>query len=107
MKSFRDVYEVYDGDSPQQRFKYWHALFDTPQYKASFAPPEFSTVHWKGECTKKVAIDRALSKSYTNVLDEDETKGLVQRLEAVLEKGEEMVWVDQEKGVFEYPYDTE
>nr|AOR51724.1 S-adenosyl-L-methionine-dependent methyltransferase [Phaffia rhodozyma] len=107
IKTFRDTYEVYDGHSPQQRFKLWHALYDTPEYKTLFDPPVFTVWNSKSPCTKEIAINRVMSKSYTSVLSKEESEALISKLEQVLDSAEDMVWIDKEKGVFEYNYETD
>ena len=42
-----------------------------------------------------------------SILPEDEKAALVGELEAIGDRGEGMVWIDKERGVFEYPYETD
>lgn len=47
-----------------------------------------------------------LSKSYITMLSEEEREGLTEEARKVVQKGEGKVWIDEAKGVFEYPYRT-
>lgn len=55
--------------------------------------------------TAEGVITRSLSKSYISVLSEDERKRVTDSLRNILET-EEKKWIDEEGGVFEYPYGT-
>ena len=50
-------------------------------------------------------IARALSKSYISALPEGERKKVVDSLRNILET-EQKTWINEEGGVFEYPYET-
>lgn len=56
--------------------------------------------------TTELVVDRASSKSYIAVLPEDIKKQVQQDVRNIVEKGEGKVWVEEEKDVFEYPYET-
>lgn len=51
-------------------------------------------------------IDRVLSKSYIAVLDEEEKAKLITRVQQIVQKGEDKIWIDEKAGVFQYPYQT-
>lgn len=40
------------------------------------------------------------------MLDEEERKGLTERAKSVVQKGDGRKWIDEDKGMFEYPYKT-
>lgn len=50
-------------------------------------------------------VTRSLSKSYVAALPEDERKRVADSVQNVLET-EKKTWVNEEEGVFEYPYET-
>ena len=55
--------------------------------------------------TTEGVITRALSKSYVSALPEDERKKVADSLRTIL-KTEQKTWINEEEGVFEYPYET-
>ena len=50
-------------------------------------------------------VSRLLSKSYIAALSEDERKRVEDSLRNILET-EWKTWINEEEGVFEYPYET-
>ena len=54
--------------------------------------------------------NRVLSKSYISVLPQDKQDELMKSIEGIFDKSSDAeiqrVWIDQGKGVFEYPYQT-
>lgn len=51
-------------------------------------------------------INRVHSKSYIAILDDDEKARLTSRVQEVVQKGEDKIWIDEKAGVFQYPYQT-
>ena len=101
----RDVIEVHEQGTPQFRRMLWRQAFETPSYQMFFQPPEEKTWNYVLQATMDSVVDRASSKSYIAILPED-TKAQVQdNLRHIIDQGDK-VWVDQSKGVFEYPYYT-
>jgi len=106
VSKLRDVYEPYDEGTPQFRLMLWRDTFECATYKAHFLPPEEPTFPWIIQTTKEGVVDRVLTKSYIATLPEDEKKKVMRQVEAIVDEGTDRVWIDREKGVFEYPYKT-
>jgi hypothetical protein len=51
-------------------------------------------------------VDRASSKSYIAILPPDQKERVQQSIREIVRKGDGLEWIDQEKGVFKYPYQT-
>ncbi|KAL0946845.1 hypothetical protein HGRIS_013013 [Hohenbuehelia grisea] len=102
----RDCIEQHEQGSPQFRLGLWRAVYDTPSYKERFQPPEEKTWSYAIPGTLDLAIDRACSKSYIASLPEGDKAAVVEKVKSIVTNGDEMVWVDKEAGVFEYPYKT-
>ncbi|PPQ80173.1 hypothetical protein CVT24_006569 [Panaeolus cyanescens] len=103
----RDTIEVHEKGTPQFRHMYWRATFSTPTYTSLFDPPSENVYTYTLTGTKESVVDRACSKSYIAVLEENEKKGVIQKIKDMLEEeGREgrVKWIDEERGVFEYPY---
>lgn len=102
----RDRIERHEQGSPQFRLGLWRQTFDTDSYKKFFEPQEEKVWSYKLPVTLGIALDRASSKSYIAVLSEDEHAQVKTDVKTILERGEGMVWMDESKGIFEYPYQT-
>ncbi|EJD02306.1 WD40 repeat-like protein [Fomitiporia mediterranea MF3/22] len=104
--TLRDSYETYEQNSPQYRLGLWRAVFSVPSYAANFNPHEETIVSHSIPATEQSVQDRVCSKSYIAIQPPDVQKQVRERIREIVEKGEEKVWIDKEKGVFEYPYKT-
>jgi len=49
--------------------------------------------------------ERALSKSYIAILDDSEKAKLMREVDNIL-VNEDKVWIDENQGIFAYPYTT-
>ncbi|KAJ3990130.1 S-adenosyl-L-methionine-dependent methyltransferase [Lentinula detonsa] len=109
--SLRNLYEKYEGDSPQFRLGLWRQTFDSnscPEYARLFEGPIEESFQWWIPTTVEGVVQRVSSKSYIAILEQeskDEYNKLVQNVKELLKREDvEKSWVDTEKGVFEYPY---
>ncbi|GBE81906.1 S-adenosyl-L-methionine-dependent methyltransferase [Sparassis crispa] len=102
----RDRIEPEELRTPQFRLGLWRAMFATPSYTARFAPPDERTWSYALTGTRALVLDRAQSKSYIAILPPDDKAAVVRDINAVLDRADGLVWLDQKEGVFEYPYKT-
>lgn len=102
----RDNYEQYESGSPQFRLGLWRATFSTPTYSANFAPPVENVWDYVLHGTRDIVVDRACSKSYIARLSPEDRAKLIAEIDTLLQRKENFTWVDEDKGVFEYPYQT-
>ena len=102
----RNRIEKHEQGTPQFRLGLWRATFSTPSYNKFFSPPEEKRWTYALHGSRDIVTNRALSKSYIAVLPPDEKAQVVQDIEKILEKGDDLKWIDKEKGIFEYPYGT-
>ncbi|KAF3927807.1 hypothetical protein ABW20_dc0101565 [Dactylellina cionopaga] len=103
----RDIYEAHEKGTPQYRLGWWKAIFELPEFKDNFnADYQYAEVKRVLPTTLQGVVDRVVSKSYITALDETEGKKVEDGVRGVL-KNEKKVWVDEENGVFEYPYATD
>ena len=56
--------------------------------------------------TRDIVVDRACSKSYIARLSPEDRAKLIAEIDTLLQRKENFTWVDEDKGVFEYPYQT-
>lgn len=99
--------EDFSAGTPQYRLGLWRHTFETDGYKANFEPP--LEQHWKRsiEAKEESVIDRVLSKSYIAVLSDESKAKIVARLREIVQKGEGKLWIDEIRGIFQYPYQTD
>ncbi len=83
----------------------WRQVFDTPSYQKFFGPPQEKTWDYVLPATQESVIERAFSKSYITILPEDEKTRLQDDLRKIISLGNK-VWMDEQEGIFEYPYTT-
>ncbi|CAG7846121.1 SubName: Full=Uncharacterized protein {ECO:0000313/EMBL:CCA66813.1} [Serendipita indica DSM 11827] len=101
----RDLYEAYEEDTPQFRLNKWEATFQTPSYLSHFdAPVRFET-EWHVPTTITGVQERVLSKSYITQIPPEAKSKLAEEIEATLRESEK-AWIQEEAGIFEYPYKT-
>ena len=81
----------------------WRQFFDAPSYQDSFGTAEETKWKYVLPATTEGVIVRALSKSYISALSEGERNKVADNLRNILET-EQKTWVNEEEGVFEYPY---
>ncbi|KAF7304999.1 S-adenosyl-L-methionine-dependent methyltransferase [Mycena kentingensis (nom. inval.)] len=103
----RDCIERFEAGSPQYRLGLWRAAFDTTTYKMNFEPPAENSWEHPLLATKDLVIDRAMSKSYTAILSDEQKTQLRKDLSDILDRGEERKWINEAEGTFEYPYKTD
>lgn len=87
----------------------WKKMYKTPSFEKYFTELEPTHQLRKLPTTFDGVVDRMLSKSYVSVLPDEQKERLVQDAHRILsapdsETGRE--WIDQEAGVFVYPYGT-
>jgi hypothetical protein len=100
----RDHIEKHENGTPQFRLGLWRQTFDTPPYQRAFLPPIEKSWPYTLPATVDTAVDRAASKSYIAVLPEDEKAEALSSVKMIVQKGEDKVWIDEAKDLFEYPY---
>jgi hypothetical protein len=101
----RDLYEEYEGDTPQFRLNKWEATFQAPSYISSFHPPERIDTEWILPADALSVQERVLSKSYVAALPDDKKEEVRKGIVKVLES-QEKSWLDESSGKFAYPYKT-
>ncbi|KAF5392395.1 hypothetical protein D9757_001544 [Collybiopsis confluens] len=104
----RDLYEKYEGGSPQFRLGLWRVTFDSPIYSTLFKSQVEQAFEWSIPTTVEAVLERVTSKSYIAILAQDKKEEygkLISEAQEMLGR-EEKKWIDKDAGVFEYPYKT-
>lgn len=102
----RDAYEKHEQNTPQYRLNLWRATFETEAYAGLFDnPEEFSWEHMV-PTTEQGVIDRMHSKSFITQLSDEERSKVTEDARRYIKEDQSKVWVDKERGVFQYPYRT-
>ncbi|KAI0780852.1 S-adenosyl-L-methionine-dependent methyltransferase [Trametes elegans] len=102
----RDRIEQHENGSPQFRLGLWRAAFETTTYGQKFEPQEEKIWEYVLPATRDIAIERACSKSYIQLLSPEEREKVIKDIDAILQRKDGLKWIDEEKGIFEYPYQT-
>jgi hypothetical protein len=102
----RDLIEQHEHGTPQFRLELWRAYFKTPQYEDGFGAPNEKTWSYHLEADEDIVVDRASSKSYISVLPPDEKARVQAGIREIVQRGDDLQWVDKERGLFKYPYKT-
>ncbi|KAF9053759.1 S-adenosyl-L-methionine-dependent methyltransferase [Hymenopellis radicata] len=102
----RHAYEQHEGGSPQFRLGLWRQTFDTASYQKFFKPPVEKTWSYVLEGTVGLTADRVNSKSYIQVLPDNVRSKVLAEVKETVARGDDLKWIDEGKGIFEYPYQT-
>ncbi|KAG5342789.1 hypothetical protein C0989_008739 [Termitomyces sp. Mn162] len=100
----RDRIEIHEQGTPQFRLNLWHQTFETVSYREFFESPVEKIWPYKLPTNVDIVVDRASSKSYIAVLPPIDMAEVQADVRRIVDEGEDKVWIDKEKGVFEYPY---
>ncbi|EJD53007.1 S-adenosyl-L-methionine-dependent methyltransferase [Auricularia subglabra TFB-10046 SS5] len=101
----RDTIEVHEQGTPQYRLGLWKATFTTPNYQALFEKEEQQVWAWTLPTTPDRVVDRVCSKSFISLLPDDEKAKVVAAVRQIIAE-EPKTWINEQEGVFEYPYQT-
>jgi len=104
----RESYETFEQGSPQFRLGLWRGVFASPSYSSLFQEPIIldREIRFSLPSTLATVEDRVCSKSYIAVLSEDDKGKVRSRIQKIVSKGDDLTWIDESKGVFEFPYTT-
>ena len=105
----RAIWELWDpylGDAggSLKNIDNWRRFFSLPLYNSYFLPPEEIIVRHASPTTKAGIQSFVLSASGVAAQPEDEKAKITERVGDIIDKGEGLVWIDKEKGVFEQPF---
>jgi len=100
----RELYEQYEGGTPQFRLGLWRRMFETRAFKELFNPQEEREVTWIFPVDLEGAVNRVFTKSYIAILPDEEKAQLRDEISANVHHGEGRKWIDQSRGIFEYPH---
>ncbi|WVF66620.1 hypothetical protein IAT40_001360 [Kwoniella sp. CBS 6097] len=106
----RKAYQPYDLGSPQYYKGWWRKMFDTEAYKELFEKKEEVSFDWDVGMNEDQVIDRIFSKSYLTSahLPADKRTELEAEIRRIVQRGDGgHQWVDKEKGIFKYHYNTD
>jgi hypothetical protein len=102
----RDLIEQFEQGTPQFRLDLWRALFGTQSFQSFFHPHKERSWCYPLVSSLDVVVDRAMSKSYIAVQPEDTRATIKADIVEIVNRGDGKQWIDEDKGLFEYPYRT-
>jgi len=102
----RNRVEAYEKGSPQFRLGLWRKFFEVPSYGQLFQDHTEEKWTYALLGSEDIVVNRACTKSYIAVLDDEEKAKVVEDVRGIVKRGDGLVWTDEENGLFEYPYST-
>ena len=102
----RDRIERHEKGTPQFRLGLWRAWSSAPGFKENFESPEETTWAYNLLGSEKIVVDRACSKSYIALLGPEDKQKVVDDIDKIIKQKDNFKYIDEEKGIFEYPYQT-
>eukprot|EP01117_Protostelium_nocturnum_P005351 TRINITY_DN1948_c0_g1_i1.p1 TRINITY_DN1948_c0_g1~~TRINITY_DN1948_c0_g1_i1.p1 ORF type:complete len:289 (-),score=99.30 TRINITY_DN1948_c0_g1_i1:30-896(-) len=103
----RDTYEQHEYGVPQYRTGLWKKMFDAPSYPKLFGNPLENHYNRIVKTTKEGVKERIASKSYITALEPQVREKVMEKADEILQKADDIKWIDQSAGEFEYPYVTD
>ncbi|KAG8848882.1 hypothetical protein FRB96_001014 [Tulasnella sp. 330] len=101
----RGLCEPYDEGAPQYRKGTWRQMFDTRTFKDLYKQPqEEREITWIFPVTEDAVVNSTFTTSYIAILPDDEKATLRKEVQAVVERGDGRRWIDESKGIFEFPH---
>ncbi|KAF7377678.1 S-adenosyl-L-methionine-dependent methyltransferase [Mycena sanguinolenta] len=104
LEQFRKRVDRDERGAPSTRTGFWRQLFNASSYTKAFTPPEEAGFTYNFPDTIDGLISRGLSSSRIVVLTDSEKEVLIEDVQAIIQRGEGKVWIDEEKGIFEHPH---
>ncbi|THH05772.1 hypothetical protein EW145_g4551 [Phellinidium pouzarii] len=82
----------------------WRRIFDLPLYKDSFTGPEEAIVPSAETNTLEALTLFVFTGSVVALLPDDEKEKIRREIKEIVQRGNGLVWVDKEKGMFEMAF---
>ncbi|KIY43426.1 S-adenosyl-L-methionine-dependent methyltransferase [Fistulina hepatica ATCC 64428] len=107
INQIRELLTPQRGDNPQFLLMHWKEGLSTPAFREYFYSKEETTiVHPPKPATIEAVLDMMCSVSYMTILPADEKERMRHQMRGIIEKGEGLIWLDKDKGIFEAPSQT-
>lgn len=102
------ILEPYHANSASGADNYtkWERIFTLPLYQSHFLEPQEARLKATSLTTLDGIIALALSRSGCAVQPDDEKRYIVERIREVVERGEDLTWLDNQEGIIEGPTET-
>ncbi|THH04455.1 hypothetical protein EW145_g5511 [Phellinidium pouzarii] len=84
----------------------WRGLYASPLYEQYFQPSEERVFSHDVPSTSQAVTGRVLSWSAIVPLEEQEKVKVKENVLEIMNEGEGLEWIDQEKGLLKFPHDT-
>lgn len=81
----------------------WRQIISLPLYKEKFSRHEEAAIKHTEPTTLERYTALLMTWSGIAILPDDEKEDLKEQIRAIVERGDELVWVDKERGIFELP----
>lgn len=84
----------------------WRRVFDLPVYIEYFSTPEYATIWITESCSLESVLERFKTWSGSESFPQDREEDLKRQIKAIVERGDELVCVDENEGLFEVSFAT-
>ncbi|THH05767.1 hypothetical protein EW145_g4557 [Phellinidium pouzarii] len=107
----RQIHELCDphqkvAASGKDTFNNWRRIFDLPQYKANFSEPEETIVPSTETRTVESLTLHVFTRSGVAILPDEEKEKVREGIKVIVQRGDELVWVNKKEGILEVPFAT-
>lgn len=92
-----------DATRPGILFDRWRDVFDRPLYHMFFEPPHEVTTTSSAHTTVERFIAFLMTVVYIAILPDEEKQLLKEKVLAIMEKGDGVLWIDKSQSLFEIP----
>jgi len=106
LEQCRNRIEQYENNTPHFRFGLWRKAFEVPSWNQLFTLPVEKVFTYNHSGTLEKLVDRAISKSDVAPLPGEEKDAIRKDITEYIKRGDGKIWIDEEKGVFEYPHQS-
>ncbi|EJD02317.1 S-adenosyl-L-methionine-dependent methyltransferase [Fomitiporia mediterranea MF3/22] len=93
-----------NSPSSGKNMERWREIFDLPVYKQNFGSPEETTIRYSEPRTLDSIVALFMTWSGIAVLPEAEKEEVKDQIRAMIKRGDGLVWIDKEQGIFEMPF---
>lgn len=104
----KELWEIPSRYDPKRHHEgnLWRAVYDSPLYDLHFEPSEEKVFPHYLIVSIEDVVDRVLTWSAVAVQGVEEKEKIKAEVRRIIQKGDELQWVDDSKGLLKLPHET-
>lgn len=104
----KELWEIPSRYDPKRHHEgnLWRAVYDSPLYDSYFEPSEEKVFPHYLTVSIEDVVDRVLTWSAVAVQGVEEKEKIKAEVRRIIQKGDELEWVDESKGLLKLPHET-